>query len=230
MTSRHALADVAALVGEPSRAAMLLALLDGVALPAGELARVAGLSASAASLHLAKLAQGGLVSMRRESRHRYYALASADVAHALEALGVIARAAPPARVRPVHEPIRVARTCYDHLAGQLAVALWAMLEREKFISAQAPRALEVTEEGARFFARTFAVDVTELAEQRRALMRACLDLTERKHHLAGSLGAALLASMLQRRWLSKRRDSRGLRITPEGERGFRRLGVLVSAT
>lgn len=209
---------------------MLLALLDGLALSAGDLARIAGLSAPAASLHLAKLAQGGLVSVRRQSRHRYYALASADVAHALEALGVLATTASPNPcVRPAHAPIRAARTCYDHLAGELAVALCAMLEREHFVTATAQQRFEVTAEGARFFARSFEVDVQELARGRRALTRACLDLTERKPHLAGSLGAALLASMLQRRWLARRRDTRALRITDEGERRLRRLGVAARA-
>lgn len=206
---------------------MLLALLDGLALPASELARVAGVSASAASLHLAKLTQGRLLTVKRESRHRYYRLASADVAHALEALGVIATVAPVARLRPEHEPLRTARTCYDHLAGALAIALLAMLEQERFVEATARQHFEVTRAGEIFFAKAFNVDVAALGAQRRALTRACLDLTERKHHLAGALGAALLASMLQRRWLARRPATRALRITSHGESMLKRAGVRV---
>src|SRR5262249_47481628 len=126
MDGRHSLANVAALIGEPTRAAMLIALIDGGALSATELARAADLAAPATSLHLSKLVQGGLLNVRQAGRHRFYQLASGDVVHALEALGVIATAPPPLRAAsPERAALRAARTCYDHLAGAIAVTFAA---------------------------------------------------------------------------------------------------------
>jgi len=150
MSSRFAIADVAALVGEPTRAAILLALLDGRALPAGELARAADLSAPATSLHLAKLVHGGFLAARQEGRHRYYRLASTDVAHALEALGVLATRAPPRAFTPAQRALRAARSCYDHLAGVVAVSLAEMLERERHVRIVDERTYAVTAGGARW--------------------------------------------------------------------------------
>ncbi len=231
MTSRFALADAASLFGEPTRAAILLALLDGRALPAGELARAAGLSASATSLHLAKLVGGGLLAPRREGRHRYYRLANADVAHALEALGAIATAKPPeCSTLPGRAPLRAARTCYDHLAGALAVALAESLERERVLRAVDDRTYELARGGGRWFADALGLDVDAIARGRRAFARRCLDWTERKPHLAGALGAALLDRLVEGRWVVKSPGSRALRVTARGRAEFATWGLPAALT
>lgn len=226
MTQHHALASIAALVGEPTRAAMLLALLDGRSLPAGELARAAGLSAAATSLHLGKLAGAGLVTMRAAGRHRYYTLASAEVARALEALGTIATAAPKTRsLSPNVAKLRSARTCYDHLAGDLAVRLATLLEREGCLRASGGDTYELTGPGSRWFADALDIDIAALGRTRRPLARRCLDWTERRPHLAGALGAAVLTRMLETRWLSPVAGSRELRVTTRGDAQLRALGI-----
>jgi DNA-binding transcriptional ArsR family regulator len=226
MTARYALADVAALVGEPTRAAILLALLDGRALPAGELAMEAGISAAATSLHLAKLTRGGLLLVQREGRHRYYRLASADVGHALEALGVIATSRPPARaLTRERAALRAARSCYDHLAGALAVALAEKMARDRAIVAAGERSFEITPRGAGWLADVMGIDVSMLATGRRPLARRCLDWTERRPHVAGALGAALLEHVLAARWVARVEGTRALRVTPRGREALTRLGV-----
>jgi len=226
MTARYALANVASLLGEPTRAAILLALLDGRALPAGELAREANLSAAATSLHLGKLTSGGLLSVRKEGRHRYYRLASPEVAHALEALGVIASPAPPPRsLSPERAALRAARTCYDHLAGVLAVRLAQTWERERVLTAEDDRTYQVTRHGVSWFADVMNIHVGVLAQSRRPLARRCLDWTERRPHLAGTLGAAVLEHFVQQRWVAKAQSSRVVRITARGHAGLARLGL-----
>jgi DNA-binding transcriptional ArsR family regulator len=224
MTARYPLADVAALIGEPTRAAMLLALLDGRSLTASELARVANLSAPATSLHLAKLAQGGLVDVRKAGRHRHYRLASSEVARALEALGVLSTAAPATRSpSPERRALRAARTCYDHLAGVLAIDLAERFERARILQVEADDRYAVTGDGARWFREALDIDVAALAAGRRPVSRRCLDWTERRPHLAGALGAALLDQFLQRRWVARTPDSRALRITSHGGAWIGRL-------
>ncbi|MDB4986377.1 MAG: transcriptional regulator, ArsR family [Myxococcaceae bacterium] len=228
MSYRHSIADVASLLGEPSRVAMLIALLSGRALPAGELAREARLSAAATSLHLAKLTQGGLLAVRKEGRHRYYRLANAQVAHALEALGVIATGPAPARsVLPGRSALREARTCYDHLAGATALALAEMFERERILQVTDERSYDITEAGGRWFARALAIDVEVLKAQRRALARRCLDWTERRPHVAGALGAAILTRLVETRWLACVSGSRVVRVTAMGRTKLAGLGVQV---
>jgi DNA-binding transcriptional ArsR family regulator len=228
MIARYALADVAALVGEPSRAAILLALLDGRALPAGELAREADISPAAASLHLTKLTQAALLVVHQEGRHRYYRLASADVAHALESLGVLAtKRAPERAMSPERAKLRVARSCYDHLAGRLAVEIAAMLEQNGVLRAANERAYEVTARGSAWFADAIGVDAAALAGSRRALARRCLDWTERRPHVAGALGAAMLRRFFEMRWAARVPGSREVRITARGDEGFARLGLPV---
>lgn len=223
----HSLASVAALVGEPTRAAILLALLDGRALPAGELAREASLSAAATSLHLSKLTDGGLLVVRQEGRHRYYRLASNDVAHALESLGVIATKASPARaLTPERAALRAARTCYDHLAGEIAVALASKLERERVLRAVGGRAYAITSAGERWFQAKLQIEVSKLASGRRPLARRCLDCTERRSHVAGALGAAVLDRLLEGRWIARVAGARRtLRITTRGESELAALGL-----
>jgi DNA-binding transcriptional ArsR family regulator len=221
---RYALADVAALIGEPTRAAMLLGLLDSRARTATELARIADLSAPATSLHLGKLARAGLVVARAAGRHRYYQLAGRDVAHALEALSVIAAAPPPDRpVSPARAALRAARTCYDHLAGVLAIDLARALERGKVVALDRDDGYRVTRAGARWFDAALAIDVAALGDARRPISRRCIDWTERRPHLAGALGAAVLDRFLERRWVARTPESRALRITPHGAAAVAKL-------
>ena len=225
MSAHHSIANVAALFGEPSRASMLLALLDGRALPAGELARIAKLSAAATSLHLGRLTAGGLLAVRSEGRHRYYRLANVEVAHALEALGAIATSPPTTHaLTKERAALRAARSCYDHLAGAQAVALASSLVQQRLLSVESERSYRVTPLGSDWFRSHFAVDVVELARSRRPVARRCLDWTERRPHLAGALGALLLERMLERRWLTRVDGSRCLRVSPRGAAELARYG------
>ena len=205
MPAHHSIADVASLIGEPTRARMLLALLGGQERPASDLAREAQLSAAATSLHLGKLVAGGLLAVRAAGRFRYYRLASAEVGHALEALGLVATAPPPRlSLTRAQVELRKARRCYDHLAGVLGVALVGALERQGLLvpAAQGTSGWEVTPRGVAWFAASLEVDVPALARARRPLARRCLDWTERRPHVAGALGAAILHGLVARRWLA----------------------------
>jgi len=231
MSTPYAVADVAALVGEPTRAAILLALLGGRPLPAGALALEANLSAAATSLHLSKLTQGGLLSVQKEGRCRYYRLANDDVAHALEALGAIAIANRPTRaLSPERAAFRAARTCYDHLAGALSVSLARHLEREGIVRSANSRAYEVTDRGAHWLAEEMGIDVASLARERRVLARRCIDVTEQRPHVGGALGAAMLERMLTLRWVAKISGSRALRTTARGQEALSRLVGLTGAS
>jgi DNA-binding transcriptional ArsR family regulator len=232
----YPLALVAELIGEAGRAAILLALLDGRARTAGELALVANISASSASGHLSKLVDGGLLVVQRSGRHRYYSLAGAQVAQAIEGLGAIAtrpalaglqaaqaRASGSSR-RSGNAEIYVARSCYDHLAGRVAVGLARGLEQRGVIRVCGEREYALGRGGARWFG-ALGVDVEALRASRRSFARRCLDWTERRPHLAGALGAALFSRMLDLGWIARRRDSRAVRVTHLGER---ELGKIVS--
>ncbi len=226
MNARYPLAAVAELIGEPARAAMLIALVDGRALPAGELARSAGISAQSASGHLGKLVLGGLLSVSSSGRHRYYRLAAPEVAHALEALGAISTArgvGVPRSPRP--EPLHEARLCYDHLAGRVGVEITAALERAGALEASGERDFVLGPRGEDAFGG-IGLDLAALRGARRAFARRCLDWTERRPHLAGALGAALCARLLELEWLARTPKSRALRITHRGARGLaERFGV-----
>jgi DNA-binding transcriptional ArsR family regulator len=220
IASGNAIAAVAALIGDPTRANMLAALMGGRALTAGELAWHGGISAPTASGHLAKLVEAGLLAVEKQGRHRYYRLFSADVAQAMEALMAVAGAGPK-RHRPVgpkDEALRAARTCYDHIAGRLGIALADALRARDHVHL-ADGVGAVTPEGERFF-REFGVDLTSGSLGKRPLCRACLDWSERRHHLAGRLGAGLLDRSLALGWLARVPDSRAVAVTAEGERGF----------
>jgi DNA-binding transcriptional ArsR family regulator len=221
----YPIAEVASLIGEPSRAAILLALLDGRALPAGELARAARLSAAATSLHLAKLTGGGLLAVRQEGRHRYYRLASAEAAHALEALGAIATAPPQRSLTAAQARVRAARSCYDHLAGVLGVALADLLERQDLLRAEGDDRYAITRPGSRWFADVLGIETAALARGPRPVARRCLDWTERRPHVAGALGAAMLESLMAKRWLARVPASRAVRITTGGQERLAGLGL-----
>ena len=217
-------ADVAAVAGllaDPARARMLDALLAGGALPAGELARHAGVTPPTASAHLRRLRQGGLLTVQAQGRHRYHRLAGPAVAEAIEALALIA---PPLPVRSLRqsqraEALRFARTCYDHLAGVVGVALTDSLLRSGALRPAAGRDYRVTPRGERLLGG-LGVDVGELRRRRRTFARGCLDWTERTPHLSGALGAALLERLLHLGWLACGRVPRGLVLTAAGRAGL----------
>ncbi|HEX8271180.1 MAG TPA: winged helix-turn-helix domain-containing protein [Longimicrobiaceae bacterium] len=222
MISDASIAPTAALLADPTRVAILCALADGRVRPAGELARQAGVSASTASEHLARLLAGGLVAVERHGRHRYYRVGGEPVVAALEAVGAIAQAsAPPGfREAAAARAVRHARACYDHLAGALGVQVTRALV-ERGVLVPAGLRYDVPPGGAEFLAARLGVDVERASAGRRPLTRACLDWTERAHHLAGALGAELLARLLALGWLERTEGSRALRVTPAGRRGFR---------
>lgn len=223
MKDGPSIAPVAALAGDPARANMLSALIGGKALTAGELAREAGVTAQTASAHLGKLLDGGLVEALRQGRHRYFRLAGTDVAEMLETMMNVAERAGHVRTRtgPKAPELRKARVCYDHLAGEMGVALYDRLTRARILTGGDEP--QLTSRGADFAAR-FGLDVEALASRRRPLCRACLDWSMRRHHLAGALGAALLARIFELKWARRDRSSRAVLFSPEGERAFARLG------
>jgi DNA-binding transcriptional ArsR family regulator len=214
-------ATLSALIGEPARAAILLELMTGRALTASELAVCADVSASTASEHLARLVDGGLLTREAQGRHRYYRLASPRVARVLESLATLARPAPPANAhtRELQQGFQLARTCYDHLAGRLGVAVLEALLAGSYL-AEHDGGYRVTQGGETWFA-AFGVDVDQLRRARRAFARRCLDCTERRPHLAGALGKALLGQLLDRRWLERLDGERMLVLTSAGEAGLR---------
>jgi DNA-binding transcriptional ArsR family regulator len=218
------IAAVAAMVGDPARANMLTALLNGEALTASELALEANVTKQTASSHLAKLVDGGLVAVEAQGRHRYYRLADPDVAGLLETLmGVAARAkALRARPGPKEPALRRARLCYDHLAGELGVALFDSFLRNKWMLPGPEKTYALTRLG-RVKVSTFSVDIADLETGARPLCRACLDWSVRRHHLAGALGAAILDQIFERGWAEQKRGSRVLEFTRMGEAGFRRV-------
>ena len=221
--SANTLAHAAAAIGDPARANILLALMDGRALTAGELAWHAGVSPQTTSGHLATLADARLISVVRQGRHRYHRLASSDVAHVIESLSELAAAGPP-RYRPTgprDEAMRTARRCYDHLAGRLGVALATSLcERGHLVIPDASEgAAAVTDEGGRFLEAEFGIGPRPGAS-RRPVCRTCLDWSERRIHLAGWLGAALCQRSLELGWLEPVRDSRAILVTRLGRQGF----------
>lgn len=219
MGSRPDFSYVAKLIADSSRAAILDALLGLDGLPANELARKANISLQTASGHLAKLVEGNLLRVEKHGRHRYFRLASPDVAQAIETLTVIAPAPNINSLKDFSraEKIRIARTCYDHLAGKLGVALTEALMEKGFLAAGQEDFL-VTEAGEKFF-RDFKIDLDALRKKRRHFARKCLDWSERRYHLAGSLGNAILLRLLELNWIEKLPD-RAVKITKAGKEGL----------
>lgn len=216
------IALLAALIGDPARANMLAALMSGVALTAGELAREAGITPQTASTHLGRLEAGGLVTFRRQGRHRYVALSGPDVAAVLEGLMGLAARTGQLRTRPGPRDaaLREARVCYDHLAGTRGVQMFEALQRMGVV-VEAEGTLGLTAEGAGYMAE-FGIDVSVLAKARRPMCRACLDWSLRRDHLAGGLGAALLTRLEALGWMRHLPGDRAIRFTPQGMRAFDR--------
>ncbi len=215
------IASIAALLGDPARANMLSALMDGRALTVGELARASGVTLQTASGHLSKLIAAGLLVAKRQGRHRYLRLSAPDVAEVLEGLMILAERTGATRVRtgPRDDALRSARICYDHLAGERGVELLESVGRRRFIVAGSqPR---LTDAGRAFFS-VLGIDVPAIEHGRRAACRLCLDWSERRAHLGGALGAALLSEMIGRGWIL-RGDGRVLKFTSEGSARFRQI-------
>ena len=225
-TTEPRFARIAAMIGDPTRARMLSLLLGSEHATAGEIARCAGISAPTASAHLAKLLEAELIAVRRQGRHRFFRLANDEVAHALEALAVVAerRALGPQSslwARASHRPLREARTCYGHLAGRLGVALHdALLERHYL--ADAAGAYRLTTHGQTRLA-ALGFETARFAGAQRAPVYPCLDWSERRDHFAGPLAVALLAHFVQRRWLWRRGSSRAVALSAAGARELREL-------
>jgi DNA-binding transcriptional ArsR family regulator len=221
MKEGPSIAAIAALMGDPARANMLGALMAGRALTAGELAREAGVSAPTASGHLARLGEAGLVLVEAQGRHRYFRLSGPDVAHVLEGLMGLAARTGRLRTRPgPRDPaLRQARTCYDHMAGEWAVRLFDAFAADGRL-AVAEGEVSLTDAGRAFF-RSERLDTGALEASRRPLCRACLDWSERRPHLGGALGRAILDHALARGWVRRAPEGRALQVTPPGHRAFR---------
>lgn len=240
------IAAVASILAEPARCRILLALGDGRALPASVLAAEAGVAASTASAHLARLVDGGLLEAERHGRHRYFRLAGPEVGELIETL---ARLAPAAPVRSLRQgtraqAVRAARTCYDHLAGRLGTALMAaMLERgilaggdggfdpaagDRLSAPGGDVPYDLTPAGAERL-RDLGIDASAIG-RRRPLVRYCVDWSEQRHHLAGALGAAVAERLLALDWVRRAPRGRAVTVTPDGERGLREaFGLDVAA-
>lgn len=217
------IARVAALLGDPARANMLTALMGGKALTATELAQEAGVTPQTASSHLAKLEAGQIVIPRKQGRHRYFTLSGPDIVEALEVMMGIANRVGHNRVRtgPKDPELRRARVCYDHLAGDMGVALFDGLSKRKLIKTDL-NGVALTDAGVDF-ANGFGIDLAALRQNRRPLCRECLDWSARQSHLAGSFGAALLDRFYDLGWARRMTESRIVQFSPKGEKAFREL-------
>ena len=226
MKSGPDISMVASLVGDPARANMLTALMSGRALTASELAQEAGITPQTASSHLAKLEAGGLIEPEKQGRHRYYRLTGPDVGDVLEGLAGLAARAGHMRVRtgPKDPALRRARICYDHLAGDLGVQMLDSLRKQRLVR-QSKDAIELTGEGRRFMAERLQIDADSLAHPRRPVCKACLDWSERRHHLAGTLGAAIMTRFAELNWAARDATpgSRVVNFTRTGEKRFAAL-------
>jgi DNA-binding transcriptional ArsR family regulator len=227
MVAAANMVEVAALVGDTARATILAALMGGEALTGSELAFLARISRPTASEHLAKLVNARLVAVSKKRRFSYYRIASPLVARMLESIIAVAAIEVPPRYQPrsaQDERLRFARTCYDHLAGRLGVAIADALVARGCIVLEEDGG-EVTDVGADVL-RAFGANLTSKAHSRRIFCRPCLDWSERRHHVAGLVGAEICRRCLELGWVARERDSRAVRITPAGDAGLREtLGV-----
>ncbi len=232
MPSGVSMAEIAALVGDPARANMLTALLGGQSLSASDLAWHAGVTPQTASGHLARMATARLIAATAMGRHRYYKLASPKVAQMLETIYQVAGDQPvPRRRLPsyVDTAMREARTCYDHLAGELGVAVAQALVAERYLVLNEEAGV-VTRRGRGFFG-DFGIDLDSVGQQRRCFCRICIDLTERRPHVAGALGAAFCERCFALGWIARMKDSRAVAVTRKGAAGFaERLGITIPAS
>jgi DNA-binding transcriptional ArsR family regulator len=214
----NSITHIASLIGEPVRAKILWTLMDGRAYTARELAIGVETTPQNLSMHLSKLLRAGLLSVEAQGRHRYYTFARVEVADAIEAMANLIPAEQAVRRDTGAVPIDYCRTCYDHLAGKVGVAIAESLLRQKLIVYR-DKDLDVTPKGVQWFAE-LGIDCGEVRQQRRAFAKPCLDWTERRHHLAGALGAALLEKMLEAHWLRRTAQSRAVVLTSKGRQAL----------
>lgn len=223
MSTQSNVAMIASLVSEPSRAAILTALLDGRFHTASELAHMAGIKPQTTSFHLAKMTEAQVVTVEKQGRHRYYGIQDPEVAQVMESLLSIA---PPVPIKSFkqaseNEAIRLARTCYDHVAGHLGVQIMSFF-MQKGILSEDQDGLHITQQGEIFFA-DFQINLKNTRQKRRSFSHKCLDWSERRHHLAGALGSALLDRLFELHWVEHLPTTRAIRITAEGKRGFKEV-------
>ncbi|TEA45667.1 transcriptional regulator [Bacillus sp. BH2] len=214
-------AEVAFLLGEKSRAAILISLMDGRLHTASELAYMAAIKPQTASFHLSKLIESNLVNVDKQGRHRYYQLANEEVARILESFLAIS---PPPEVRSLKQSsqvklLREARTCYDHLAGKLGVGLTESMLNTGYLEKE-ERNFVVTPKGEQFFT-DFGIDLGQLKRKRRSFSHACIDWSERHHHLAGALGNELMKRFLDLSWIVQVPSVRAVKVTDKGKVGFK---------
>ncbi|MEK5240409.1 helix-turn-helix domain-containing protein [Paenibacillus sp. FSL L8-0470] len=223
MKANSNVAVIASLVSETSRAAILTVLLDGRFHAASELAYMAGIQPQTASFHLAKMVNANVVAVEKQGRHRYYGIRNQEVAQVMESLLSLAPPVPIKSLRQASEDkaLRYARTCYDHLAGSIGVQLTNALLRAGILR-EDKEGFAVTEDGEDFFA-SFQIDVEQVKKKRRSFSHKCLDWSERRHHLAGALGSALLEKLLEVNWVQRLPNTRAIKITSEGKRGFKEV-------
>jgi DNA-binding transcriptional ArsR family regulator len=224
MTTVNALSEIAALIGDPARTAMLQLLMDGRAHTASDLAHTAGVTAQTASGHLSRMVEANLLTARAEGRNRFYRLASPDVAQVMESLMALAgmRAGPASRTAAWRRDpdLRFCRTCYDHLAGQVGIAVTDSLTRHGHLEPKGPRDWQLTSSGE-LFCQRLGVDLDGAKKaQSRHFARQCLDWSERRPHISGSLGAAIADIFFKRGWAERLRRSRTVRLTDSGRRAL----------
>ncbi|MFJ7405622.1 MULTISPECIES: ArsR/SmtB family transcription factor [unclassified Lysinibacillus] len=217
------MAEVASLLGETSRATMLASLMDGRYHTASELAYMANIKPQTASFHLAKLVEGNLIKVEKQGRHRYFQLANEDIAQFLETFLAIS---PPPEVRSLKQSSQIqllqdARTCYDHLAGKLGVNLTDSMVNSGYLQKE-QKEYVVTPDGVAFFTQ-FGIDLEKLKRKRRSFCHACLDWSERRHHLAGALGHGLLTHFLELEWITRVPTIRAIKVTEKGRKGFQQV-------
>ncbi|HSD08731.1 winged helix-turn-helix domain-containing protein [Flavobacterium sp.] len=208
---------IASLIGDPTRAIIMWTLLDGKAFTATELAISANTSPQNMSMHLAKLLEANLLCVEKQGRHKYYKFSNKETAYAIEAMAsLIPPVVSPKKDLDKHSPIKYCRTCYDHLAGKIGVAVTESLLSQNIILGLNNK-FEVSSDGINWFSN-FGIDLEELKKQRRLFVKPCLDWSERKNHIAGSLGASLLDKMITDDWLRKIENSRAIQITGKGQK------------
>jgi DNA-binding transcriptional ArsR family regulator len=212
--------QIASLIGDPTRATIMWTLLDGKAFTATELAIVAETSPQNISMHLTKLIQADLLCVESQGRHKYYKFARKEIAYAIEAMAnLIPQSTNKNELhKESNSAIKHCRTCYDHLAGKVGVAITDSFLQQKIIIDN-DNVFEVSNKGHKWFSE-LEIDIDELKQQRRSFLRPCLDWSERRHHIAGSLAAALLDKMLLVDWIRRTKNSRAIIITSKGQRAF----------
>jgi len=211
--------EIASLIGDPVRARILWALLDGRAYTATELAIYADTSAQNISMHLNKLVKADLLSVESQGRHRYYNYSRPDIPYVIEAIAnLVPGGSPAAKEQLNDEPVRYCRSCYDHIAGTVGVMLTDGLLKQEFIIKQ-DNNFDISPEGENWFS-SIGTDISLLKKQKRSFARPCLDWSERRHHLGGALGAALLNQAIYNGWIRRMKDSRAMIVTGKGEQAF----------